>query len=61
VEYSEDGSKIEEKLVTKKRRSCEQFLAKIKFSNPGKARDGQIQNFFLIDFDIWNVEIRVRT
>jgi hypothetical protein len=36
-------------------------LAKIKFSNPGKARDGQIQNFFLIDFDIWNVEIRVRT
>jgi hypothetical protein len=42
----EDGSKIEEKLVTRKRGSCDQFLAKIKF---------------LIDFDIWNVEIRVHT
>jgi hypothetical protein len=61
MEISEDGSKIEEKLMTRKRGSCDQFLTKINFLNPGKAGDGQIRNFFLIDFDIWNVEIRVRT
>jgi hypothetical protein len=61
MKISEDGSKIEEKLVTRKRGSCDQFLAKIKFFNPSKAGDGRIRNFFLIDFDIWNVEIRVRT
>ena len=32
----------------------------LKFLNPGKAGDGRIQNFFLIDFDIWNIEIGVR-
>jgi hypothetical protein len=53
MEISEDGSKIEEKLVTRKRGSCDQILAKIKFVAYG--------NFFLIDFDIWNVEIRVHT
>jgi hypothetical protein len=37
MEISEDGSKNEEKLVTRKRGSCDQFLAKIKFSNLGKA------------------------
>jgi hypothetical protein len=31
VKNSEDGSKIEKKLVTQKRGSCDQFLAKIKF------------------------------
>jgi hypothetical protein len=46
VENSEDGSKIEEKLVTRKRGSCDQFLAKIKFSNPSKAGDGWIQKIF---------------
>jgi hypothetical protein len=61
MEISEDGSKIEEKLMTRKRGSCDQFLTKINFSNPDRAGDGQIRNFFLIDFDIWNVEIRVRT
>jgi hypothetical protein len=38
----EDGSKIEKKLMTRKRGSCDQFLAKIKFLNPNKAGDGQI-------------------
>jgi hypothetical protein len=47
VKNSEDGSKIEEELVTRKRGSYDQFLAKINFSNPNKARDGWIQkNFF---------------
>jgi hypothetical protein len=46
VENSEDESKIEKKLVTRKRGSCDQFLAKIKFSHPSKARDGWIQKKF---------------
>jgi hypothetical protein len=61
MEISKDGSKIEEKLVTRKRGSCDQFLAKIKFSNPSSVEDGRIQKIFLIDFDIWNIKIRVRT
>ena len=60
VEISEDVLKNDKKLVTTKRGSCDQFLTKLKFSNTGKARDGRIQKNFLIDFDIWNVEIRVR-
>ena len=47
VENLEDMLKIDKKLVTTKRGSCDQFLAKIKFSKPN-------------DFDIWNVKIRVR-
>jgi len=31
-----------------------------KIFKPTSGRDKQIQNFFLIDFDIWNVEIGVR-
>ena len=38
--------KIDEKLVTTKKRSWDQFLAKIKFSNPGRAVDEGIRNFF---------------
>ena len=34
--------KIDKKLVTMKRGSCDQFLAKIKFSEPDKAGDGWI-------------------
>ena len=37
MENSEDMLKIDKKLVTTKRESCDQFLAKIKFSEPGKA------------------------
>ena len=37
VENSEVVLKIDKKLVTMKRGSCDQFLAKIKFSEPGKA------------------------
>ena len=60
MEILEDVLKIYKKLVTTKRGSCDQFLTKIKFSDPSKTRDGWIQKFFLIDFDIWNVEIQVR-
>ena len=34
VENLEDMLKIDKKLVTTKRGSCDQFLAKIKFLNP---------------------------
>ena len=60
VEILEDMLKIDKKLVTTKRWSCDQFLAKIKISEPNKVGDGRIQKNFLIDFDIWNVKIRVR-
>ena len=42
VKNLEDVLKIDEKLVTTKRGSCDQFLAKIKFSEPNKARDERI-------------------
>ena len=60
VEISEDVLKNDKKLVTTKRWSCDQFFTKIKIFDSKKTRDGWIQIFFLIDFDIWNVEIRVR-
>ena len=60
MEFSEDVLEIDKDLVTTKRGSCDHLLTKIKISNLGNARDGWIQNFFLIDFDIWNVEIGVR-
>ena len=60
VENSEDMLKIDKKLVTTKRGSCDQFLTKLKFSDSDNAGDGRIQKNFLIDFDIWNVEIGVR-
>ena len=60
VEISEDVLKNDKKLMTTKRGSCDQFLAKIKFSKPDKAGDEQIQKNFLIDFDMWNIEIQVR-
>ena len=37
MENSEDELKIDKKLVTMKIGSCDQFLAKIKFSEPDKA------------------------
>ena len=37
MENSEDMLKIDKKLVTLKRGSCDQFLDKIKFSEPDKA------------------------
>ena len=60
VEISEDVLKIDKKIVTTKRGSCDQFLTKIKISDLGKARNGRIQKKILIDFDIWNIKIRVR-
>jgi len=60
VEFPKDVLKIDKDLMTTKRESCDHFLTKIKIFDPNKAGDGRIRNFFLIDFDIWNVEIRVR-
>ena len=45
VENSEDVLKIDKKLVTTKRGSCDQFLAKIKFPKPDRG-DEWIRNFF---------------
>jgi len=39
VENSEDVLKIDKKLVTTKIGSCDQFLAKIKFFEPSKAKN----------------------
>ena len=60
VEISEDVLKNDKKLVTTKRGSCDKFLTKIKKFDLDKMGDGWIQKIFLIDFDIWNVEILVR-
>ena len=60
MEFPEDVLEIDKDLVTTKRGSYDHFLTKIKISDPDKMGDGRIRNFFLIDFDIWNVEIRVR-
>ena len=60
VEFSEDVLEIDKNLVTMKRGSCDHFLTKIKISDPSNVGDGRIQKKFLIDFDIWNVKIRVR-
>ena len=38
MENSEVMLKINKKLVTTKRGSCDQFFAKIKFSEPGEAK-----------------------
>ena len=59
VEFSENLLKFDKNLVTTKRGSCDHFLTNLKFLNPSSAEDGWIQKNFLIDFDIWNVEIRV--
>ena len=39
MENSEDALKIDKKLVTTKIGSCDQFLAKIKFCELGKAKN----------------------
>ena len=60
VEFSENLIKIDTNLVTTKRGSCDHFLTKIKIFDPDNVGDGRIQKKILIDFDIWNVKIRVR-
>ena len=42
VEISEDVLKIDKKLVTTKRGSCDQFLTNFKISDPDIAGDGRI-------------------
>ena len=39
MQNSEDVLKIDKKLVTTKIGSCDKFLAKIKFTKPGKAKN----------------------
>ena len=46
MEISEDVRKIDKKFVTTKRWSCDQFLAKIKFFEPGKTGDERFSNRF---------------
>ena len=49
VENSEDVLKIDKKLVTTKRGSCDQFLTNLKFSNPDFAgMDGSKKKFWSI-------------
>ena len=60
VKFSEDVLEIDKNLMTTKIGSCDYFLTKIKIFDLDRAGDGWIQKKFLIDFDIWNVEIRVR-
>ena len=43
VKISEDVLKNDKKLMTTKRGSCDQFLTKIKFSDPDSTGDGWIQ------------------
>ena len=42
MEISEDVLKNNKKLVTTERGSCDQFLTKLKFSDPNKTGDGWI-------------------
>ena len=60
MEFSENWMKIDKNLVTTKRGSCDHFLINLKIPNPHNTMAGRIQNFFLIDLHIWNVEIGVR-
>ena len=60
MKFLENLLKIDKNLVTTKRWSCDHFLTNLKFSNPKTMGNGRIRNFFLIGFDIWNVEIGVR-
>jgi len=46
MEILEDALKIDKKLVTTKRGSCDQFLAKIKNFEPNTVGDGRIQKNF---------------
>ena len=55
------------KLAQNRQKSCDHekrilwpLFTNLKFLNPTRTGDGRIRNFFLINFDIWNVEIRVR-
>ena len=60
MEFLQNLLKIDTNLVTTKRGSCDHFLTNLKIFDLGKAGDGRIQKKILIDFDIWNVKIRVR-
>ena len=60
MEFLEDVLEIDKDHMTMKRGSCDHFLTKIKISDSNKVGDGRIQIFFLINFDIGNVEIWVR-
>ena len=57
MENSKILLKIDKKLVTTKRGSCDQFLAKIKIFRPRNRGGWTDPKKILINFDILNVEI----
>jgi len=59
VEFSEDCEKCEKTSQGENSNFGGEF-GDYKIFKPANDRYIQIQNFFLIDFDIWNVEIGVR-
>ena len=59
VEISEDVLKIDKKLVTTKRESCDQFLTNLKFSNP--FTDGGWTDPKKISDRFWYMERRNRS
>ena len=59
MEFFEDCEKNEEKLVAENSSFRGEF-GDSKIVEPTNGGDRQIQKVFLIDFDIWNVKIRVR-
>ena len=60
VEILEDVLKIDKKTYDHEKRILWPVFDQNKISDPDNAGDGRIQKKFLINFDIWNVEIRVR-
>jgi len=59
VEFFEDCKNCEKTLGGKKSNFINEFGVS-KIVEPAISRDRQNQKFFLIDFDIWNIEIGVR-
>jgi len=59
VEFFEDCEKNEKKLVAENSNFRGEF-GDTKIVEPANGGDRQIQEVFLIDFDIWNVKIGVR-
>ena len=58
MEFFEDCEKYEKKLGGENSNFRGGFWDS-KFIEPAYGGDRQIQNFFVIDFDIWNIKIEV--
>ena len=55
MENSEDMLKIDKKLATTKIGCCDQFLAKIKFSEPGKAQN--VSRVLILDAGLFTFQV----